>query len=375
MDENTTYYLALSLLKYSFYRRFSPLLKNFTSKEIFYLLNPDFKNDINELITSVYGNDLFEIIDKISHVCEKNDTKIIPFDHQKYPEMLKNIYDPPPVIFINGNFVEQKSVSIVGTRKSDQKSVEIGQKLSAALAEDGYSIISGMAVGIDRAAHVGALNAAGSTIGIIAGGIADSFPRANMDVYKKMMKTDNCCIISEYPPGTRCQKWSFVKRNRIISAMSQGTVIVKASEKSGAMITANYAIEQNREVFVCPGNSYDREYAGCFKLLKDGANIVYDSDSIKEILDTQHLPKKRKVKLKSKSRPSKKENKLNQLYESYKSDDVKYSIIKKISCEKISVDEISRNMDVNISILKSKLIELELDGIIKVSGQNVELNG
>jgi DNA processing protein len=166
-------------------------------------------------------------------------------------------------------------ISIVGTRNSDRLSEEVTVKISSTLSNAGFCIVSGMAYGIDRFAHLGALNAGGKTIGVLPGGIDTIYPYRNRDIYNMIADSKESAVISEYPPGIQSgQKWTFARRNRIISGISPALVVVQAPRESGAMITARYAIEQNRDVFVCSGHAFDQNYEGCHDLIRDGALII-----------------------------------------------------------------------------------------------------
>jgi len=178
-------------------------------------------------------------------------------------------------------------ISVVGTRNSDEKSEEITKKISGRASKEGYSIVSGMALGIDRNAHLGALQAGGSTVAVLPGGVDVIYPYKNSDIYKMISESPLSAIISEYPPGIGiAQKWTFARRNRIISGMSEAVVVVQAPIKSGAMITARYAIEQNRDLFVCPGNAFDEKYSGCHELIKQGANVFSDMNDFFSDIET-----------------------------------------------------------------------------------------
>ena len=183
-------------------------------------------------------------------------------------------------------------MAVVGTRKSDPKSALIARRISHDLSSQGFTVVSGMAVGIDREAHLGALDAGGKTVGVLANGIDIIYPWPNRDLYQAHRSTPGSALVSEYPPGIYVAgQWTFVRRNRIISGLCAGTVVVKAGERSGALITARHAVEQNREVFACAGNSFDEEYAGCHRLVRSGAVLVSSSQDILAELDADPAPR------------------------------------------------------------------------------------
>lgn len=235
-------------------------------------------------IERVYGSDPLTAAEIILSKCEKISVKVICYCDESYPALLKEIKRPPIVLYALGDADFTDAVSIVGTRKSDAASDEIAGKIARELTEAGCLIVSGMAAGIDRAAHIAALDCGGRTAGILANGIDITYPLSNARLYRRIAETPSSCLLSEYPPGVMAGKWTFVRRNRIISGVSRASVIVKASLRSGAMITAGYAAEQNRELFACPGHSYDESYFGCHKLISDGAHLLScGGDVIREL--------------------------------------------------------------------------------------------
>lgn len=225
-----------------------------------------------------FGNDPFRAVHNIIESSLSAGVSVVPFGSAEYPRFLSEISDPPLVLFVKGGHVPDNCISVVGTRKSDPQSEYITGRLCSSLVSAGYTIVSGMAVGIDRAAHTSALNVNAVTVGICANGPDVLYPRANADLFDRVGR--GLVLVSEYPPGIRAGKWAFAKRNRIISGISRKSVIVKASRKSGAMITARYAADQGRDVYACPGVSFDTEYEGCISLINSGAMAVFDASTI-----------------------------------------------------------------------------------------------
>lgn len=206
----------------------------------------------------------------------KENIKVIFLNDSGYPELLKEISDPPLILFVRGDLENEKNtLAIVGTRRATNYGSEIALNLSEKLAEIGITIISGLALGIDTLAHKGALNARGKTIAVLGSGINNSsiYPSLNLGLAKKILE-NNGAIISEYPPSYPIFKTNFPERNRLISGLSQGVIIIEAPIKSGALITANFALEQNREVFAVPGNINRKESQGTNNLIKQGAKVV-----------------------------------------------------------------------------------------------------
>lgn len=211
----------------------------------------------------------------------------ISINNSEYPEQLRNIYEPPHKLYILGNkeILKQKGIAIVGSRKATEYGKKIAFNISRELSINGINIISGLAIGIDSYAHLGNLNQnIGKTIAVLGSGIDKIYPKENIELAKKIIQSKGC-IISEYPTGTKASKLNFPQRNRIISGISKGVLVVEANEKSGALITADFAIEQGREVFAVPGDITKEQSKGCNLLIKDGAKIVLSSqDILEEIL-------------------------------------------------------------------------------------------
>ncbi len=219
----------------------------------------------------------------------------ISINSKKYPEQLRNIYKPPLKLYALGNkeLLYQKGIAIVGARKATQYGKNTAYKISSELSKQGINIISGLAIGIDTCAHIGAIQNVnnekvllnnsniGRTIAVLGSGIDKIYPKDNIELARNIIKSGGC-IISEYPIGTKPEKIHFPQRNRIISALSIGVLVVEASKKSGALITAEFALEQGREVFAIPGNIDRIESEGCNELIRDGANMV---TSYKDIIE------------------------------------------------------------------------------------------
>ena len=193
-----------------------------------------------------------------------------------FPERLKNIPSKPKVLYIVGNIKllnKKEIVAIVGTRDADKYGVEITKRFSKTLSENNICIISGLAKGIDTIAHLNSLSYKGRTIAVLASGFNHIYPKENEILVEKILKNDGL-IISEYPPNQEIDMSKFRHRNRIISGMSLGVLVVEARLNSGSMITANLAIKQSKPVFCIPGNLTDPLSLGCNKLISNGANLV-----------------------------------------------------------------------------------------------------
>ena len=202
-----------------------------------------------------------------------------------YPERLRNIYDPPKKLYVLGNFkiLKEKAIAIVGSRKATEYGKKVAFQISQELTKENINIVSGLAIGIDTYAHLGAISIQNqaSTIAVLGSGIDEIYPKENTELARKIIQTGGC-IVSEYPLGTKPNKINFPQRNRIISGLTEGVVVVEASEKSGSLITAEFGIEQGKEIFAVPGNIDNPLSKGTNQLIMDGAKMVLSS---KEILE------------------------------------------------------------------------------------------
>ena len=219
-----------------------------------------------------------------------NHIKTIARNDLQYPLLLNEIPNPPKKIYLLGNLPNQNSphIAIVGTRKATTEGRLIAKKIAQKLAELGAIIVSGLAIGIDTAAHEGALAGNGKTIAVLACGLDTIYPRQNENLAQKILET-NGAIISEYPVGTPAYPDQFLARNRIVSGLSVATIVIEAPIDSGALVTARLAAEQGREVFVIPGPINHPNYRGSHKLIRDGARLVNSIEDILEDLGSEVL--------------------------------------------------------------------------------------
>lgn len=223
--------------------------------------------------------------DEYLGMMKENGIKVYTIFENEYPENLRNIYDPPPVLYVKGELKEEDSLSIgiVGSRKASDYGLKMAHRIASRLAELGITIVSGMALGIDSAAHKGALAVKGRTIAVFACGHKYVYPMSNYRLSQEIQKSG--AIITEYPYDTEAFAPQFPARNRIISGMSLGVIVVEAGEKSGSLITADFALEQGREVFAVPGNITSPNSKGTNSLIKNGAKLVSKIEDITEELN------------------------------------------------------------------------------------------
>ncbi len=210
---------------------------------------------------------------------EKN-IDVISYFSDDYPKLLREIPDPPMLIYVKGSIPHTAGISIVGSRIATSYGIRVSSRVSAFLAANRITVVSGMAKGIDSAAHKSAIDNNGKTIAVLGSGVDVIYPLSNSKLYYDII--NNGAVISEFEPGTRPDKWNFPKRNRIISGLSVATIVVEATARSGALITARMAAEQNRTVMSVPGSIFSETSRGTNKLIKNGAVPLIDYQIIKD---------------------------------------------------------------------------------------------
>jgi len=208
--------------------------------------------------------------------------RIVPLNDPTYPSNLKPLPDAPSALFVRGTLVadDKFSVAIVGSRRATAYGLEISERFAGELVDRGLTVVSGGARGIDTRAHRGALHAGGRTVAFVGCGLDISYPAENRSLYDQMIKSGQGAVISEFVPGTTPDPWRFPARNRLISGMALGVIVIESPIDSGAMITANDACTQGREVFAVPGPIGSGRSAGCHKLIQDGAKLIETPEDI-----------------------------------------------------------------------------------------------
>jgi DNA processing protein len=231
-------------------------------------------------LASFYKPD-WQKIDEIISNSQRCHSEIITFDDPDYPQLLKQIYDPPLVLFVQGNkkLLNKNQLAIVGSRSASINGRETAFEIAEQLVQQGVVVTSGLALGIDAAAHNGALTCCASTIAVVATGLDTIYPSRHRALAAKIVANEGA-IISEFLPGTSAKPGHFPKRNRIISGLSEGVLVVEAALQSGSLITARCALEQNRDVFSIPSGIHNPQAKGCHWLIKQGAKLVEESADI-----------------------------------------------------------------------------------------------
>lgn len=296
--ESKRYWIALTLIPNLSPRKFQILLENFSSpqeiweaplarlKEI-----PGFAESAETFCAHREQINLEQALEQIAQL----GLKAITLADPQYPEPLRTLSDPPPVLYLRGEYLERDklAMALVGTRRANSYGRRVAQQFAQDLGKLGFTIVSGLALGIDTAAHKGALKANARTIAVIGSGFANLYPKDNQKLLEEI--TQSGCAMTEFAPNVSPAQWTFPQRNRIISGLSRGVLVVEAPIDSGALITAQRALDQGREVFVVPGPITSEGHRGCHKLIKNGAKLVESIDDIlEEFRDLQALVQARR---------------------------------------------------------------------------------
>jgi len=361
---NCLYPVALSLVSHANFRDYWENIKSFDPEELYNRIINKAQSKMQQNSMGMHPPDPLDAAHAIIEKCKSSGIKILNVWDNVYPVLLSSIHRPPLVLYQKGNAVFNKCIAIVGTRKADPLSLKITDRIVNDLVPHGFSVVSGMAIGIDRQAHFSALVAGIPTIGVLAQGIDRIYPYQNMDLFDQITTSPNSCVISEYPPGSRADKWTFARRNRIISGLSHGVVVIKAGERSGAMITARHAIEQNREVFACPGHSYDPEYGGCHFLIRNGAVLLSDGNDI----ITEFHPAGGIVNRNKNDKILDNQGDLFILEQDAELSAVKKKLLSIIPLSGMGIDDLSRLCGQPVEVIQGMLVELELSGLIDRNG-------
>ncbi len=284
---------------------------------------------------------------------KKKQYRIITLTDPLYPSLLYQIHDPPPFIYLYGTLDRSiKKIAIVGSRKSTAYGVTITKRLAQTLASHKVTVVSGMALGIDTAAHIGALAGGGKTIAVLGSGLERIYPQKNKKLFQKI--SENGAVISEFPLYAEPEAHNFPKRNRIISGISLGTVVVEAAGRSGSLITARLAAEQNREVFAVPGNINSFKSTGTHSLIKQGAKLVENTNDVLE--EFPHI-----FNIDDKKKESG-NGSVEEIPELSGDED---KIFRVLGPYPIHIDEMVRKLSMETGKLSSMLMQMELKGIVQ----------
>ena len=292
-------------------------------------------------------------LEKVWEKIEKQGIKILTWQDETYPQRLKEIDQPPPVLYIRGEYLPDDlfAVAIVGTRRITSYGRQITEELSAFLAANGMTVISGLARGVDAVAHQISLKSGGRTIAVLGSGVDKIYPPEHRGLAEQMMERG--AIISDYAPGTPPEASNFPPRNRIISGLSLAVVVVEAGETSGALITAEFAAEQGREVFAVPGSILAPQSKGTNKLIQNGALPLLSVNDLMQALDITRVGEQKAVR---KIMPA---------------DAIEAKLLTVLTHEPLHVDEIRNLAELPIEKVSAALVLMELKGMVRqVGGMN-----
>jgi DNA processing protein len=273
---------------------------------------------------------------------------VLTWLHPAYPPLLKSIAQPPPVLYVRGEIApaDQFAVAIVGTRHASVYGKEVARRMATGLAQNGVTVVSGLALGIDGIAHKAALDAGGRTMAVLGCGLDIIYPGEHRELAQRMSTSG--AVVSDYPLGTKPEAANFPPRNRIISGLSLGTLIVEASLQSGALITHRFSLEQGRETFAVPGNIYNQNSSGTNALLQRGeAKLVTCVEDILEELNLTMIAQQSEVAQAVPETP------------------VEQALLACVSHEPLHMDEIVRNSGLSTAVVSSTLCMMELKGLVR----------
>ena len=304
------------------------------------------RRSISNLLAARTSLDLAGELERL----ERAGVSVLTWDSSDYPINLRNIYDPPPVIYVKGELLPEDdwAVAVVGTRHASVYGKEAARQLAADLAQNGVTVVSGLAAGIDAVAHQAALDAGGRTLAVLGSGVDVIYPEQNRRLAEQLV--DHGALLSEYPLGTRPERSNFPPRNRLISGLSLGTVVVEAGARSGALITSDFAAEQGREVFAVPGSIFQRSCEGTNRLIQDGAKAVLVVNDVLEELNLSQITQQAEVRATVPTTP------------------VERAVLDLLSAEPTHVDELGRAADLPAPTVSSTLALLELKGLARQVG-------
>ena len=290
--------------------------------------------------------DLDKLWDKIA----AQDIQILTWDDENYPPRLKEIEQPPPVLYVRGDILTEDhfAVAIVGTRKITPYGRQVTEELSAFLAANGITVVSGLARGVDAVAHSAALKAGGRTVAVLGSGVDRIYPPENRALAEQMMSRG--AVVSDYPVGTAPESSNFPPRNRIISGLSMAVVVIEAGETSGALITAEFAAEQGREVFAVPGSILAPQSKGTNKLIQNGALPLLTPQDIMQALNLTRVGEQKAAR---KILPA---------------DAVEAQLLNLLNNDPIHVDEIRNQTGLPVEKVSAALVMMELKGMVRQVG-------
>ncbi len=351
-DADIKYWLALLRIEGIGCKTFANLIEEHTPEEIFAASETDLLEwEIKKNIVEAILNFDWKQVDYDLEWLAKPNNDVLKITHRLYPSALQEIYDPPPLLFIRGNpkILAYPQIAIVGSRNPSALGNKTAFDFAFELSQYGFAITSGLALGIDATAHQGALSAAGYTIAVAGTGLDRVYPSSNKNLALEIVNSG--AMVSEFSPGTMAKGSNFPRRNRIISGLCQGLLVVEAAQKSGSLITARMALEQNREVFAIPGSIYSPLSRGCNAMIKEGAKLVESPQDIIEEL-SQYKPRITSLR----SEPEQSSLDLDG-----------QTLLDLIMFNPTSIDDLVESSAQSVDVITAQLLMLELQGYIEAT--------
>ena len=360
-DNDIKYWLALKFVEKVGNVGFNNLVETFGSPRAVFDAPASSLQKIHRITQrtarDIKNFDNWASVEEELELADKSNVSIITSDSPLYPILLLNIYDFPPILYVRGTLSNQDiNVAVVGSRMASTYGRFTTERLCRELAMKGITVVSGMARGIDSAAHAGAIAGKGRTIAVLGSGIDIIYPPENRKLFEKI--AENGAVITEFPFSTQPAAFNFPARNRIISGLSLGVVVVEANEKSGSLITARVALEQGREVFAVPGNIDSPGTKGTHRLIREGAKLVENTyDILEEILPQVNLDS-------TTAEPSDESHIQNHSGKSEELNTDEKAILKLIGKKSVHIDSLATDSGYQIHDILSILMSLELGGYI-----------
>ena len=302
-------------------------------------------------LKTAYRQSCSEQVGRDSEALAAAGIEVIAINDDHYPALLREIYDPPSFLYTRGqlSLLQTPQLAIVGSRRTSKQGQQNAYQFSKAFAEHGFTVTSGLALGVDAESHRGALACGGNTIAVLGTGIDVVYPRSNRELFEQI--AEQGLIVSEYPPGRQAHRGQFPRRNRIISGLSLGILVIEAAVQSGSLITARCGLEQGREVFAMPGSIHNPASRGCHALIRQGAKLVETVDHVIEEL-AGWLPAE-----------TRSHSAAQQL--TLELPGSEQALLDQLGYDLASVDELQQRVDLPMAELMAGLTQLELKGAVE----------
>jgi DNA processing protein len=346
------YWLALLRTPAIGCRTFLKLLQTHTPEQLFSETSQTWARlGLKADSIAALNNPDWAVIDADLHWLDQANNTVITIQDAAYPDLLKQLPDPPPLLFVRGNveLLSQPQIAIVGSRNPSSQGKATAFEFAKSLSQCGFVITSGLALGIDAASHQGALNVGGGTIAVVGTGLDRVYPAKHKDLATEIIATG--AMVSEFPLGTQAKANHFPRRNRIISGLSQGLLVVEAAKQSGSLITARMALEQNREVFAIPGSIHNPLARGCNALIREGAKLV---ETTQDILEEFHQYNQQH------------ENLINNSMQSTL-DLAQQTLLNRVLFSPTAIDDLVQECGQSVETISAMLLILELQGYLEAT--------